>query len=175
MPARRALTNDVEPLNAQLALCVLLAQHRERKFPNLDAVIRARGLPARTLAVLRAHGAVRAVSRRRYEVPDTLRLDVVLGPILRELWPALFGSRAERRLGPPSAAARHTPPRRTTTSPPVGINLEELAAKQRTIADVFEYTHCPEIFRRLDVLEARLNQLGAPQLSLFSNPPTPTV
>lgn len=172
MPARRALTNDVEPLNAQLALCVLLAQHRERKFPNLDAVIRARGLPSRTLAVLRAHGAVRALSRRRYEVPDTLRLDVVLGPILRELWPALFGSRAERRRRPvpPPAAARHTPPRRT-----VQITPEELAVNPPTFEALIEYAQWPEIFRRLDALEARLNQLGAPQLSLFSNPPTPKI
>ncbi len=170
MPTRRALTTDVSPLAAQLALCELLAQQRQFKYHNLTTLIRSLGLPARTLAVLRAHGAVRALSRRRYEVPDTLRLDVVLGPILRELWPALFGSRAERRAGPPSAAARHTPPRRT-----VQITPRELAAEPPPFEALIEYTQWPEIFRRLDALEARLTQLGAPQLSLFSNQPTQTV
>lgn len=171
MPTRRALTTDVSPLAAQLALCELLAQQRQFKYHNLTTLIRSLGLPARTLAVLRAHGAVRALSRRRYEVPDTLRLDVVLGPILRELWPALFGSRAERRRRRlPQAAAASPPP------PPLPdwIDGEELTAEPPTFEELIKYTQWPEIFRRLDALEARLDQLGAPQLSLFPNPPTPT-
>lgn len=165
MPTRRPLTAHLTARDAQVELLRLLTDHARAPFPNLGGVLIARGFPANTLRVLVTHGALRRRSRVRYDVPPEVRLDQVLGPILRELWPRLFAAPATRRRGPRRVKA-------TAPLPPVELTAEELVANPQTFEAVVKYTQWPEIFRRLEALEARLQQLTGPQLSLFTAVPT---